>query len=121
MATNKRLAGTCYIKVDGEQLEVSGGVEAPLNENKREPVSSATGVAGYKETTIVPYLKVTAILVPGFPKAKLNTADNMTITAEMANGDVYTLSGAWLANEASHKADDGTTELEFNGTKGNWQ
>jgi hypothetical protein len=120
MAT-KRLAGTCYIKVDGEQLEVSGGVEAPINDSKREPVSSVTGVAGYKETTIVPYVKVTAILVPGFPKAKLSSSDNMTITAEMANGDVYTLSGAWLANEAVHNAEDGTVELEFNGTKGNWQ
>lgn len=120
MAT-KRIAGTCYIKVDGEQLEVSGGVEAPLNENKREPVVSATGVAGYKETVITPYVKVTAILVAGFPRAKLASAEDMTVTAEMANGSVYTLSGAWLANEAAHKADDGTVELEFNGTKGNWQ
>jgi hypothetical protein len=118
---SKRLAGTCYIKVDGEQIEVSGGVEAPLNDSKREPVKSATAVVGYKEEVIVPYVKVTAILVPGFPRAKLNASDNMTITAEMANGDVYTLSGAWLANDPSHKADDGTTELEFNGTKGNWQ
>jgi hypothetical protein len=117
----KRIAGVCYVKVDGTQLEVKGGLECPLNARKREPVVGAARVAGFKETTIVPYVKVTAILATGFPRAALQAGTDMTVTAEFANGDVYTLSGGWLANEAAVKGDDGETELEFNGLDGVWQ
>jgi hypothetical protein len=117
----KKIAGTCYIKVDGEQLEVSGGLECPLSDQKREAVVGAAGVAGFKETTIAPYVKVTAILVPGFPLDKLKSATDMTITAEFANGTVYVLSDAWFGGESSHKAEDGTADLEFGGLKGIWQ
>jgi len=115
-----RIAGTCYVKVDGAQLEVKGGLECPINSRKREPVVASAGVAGFKETVIVPYVKLTAILTPDFPRAKLDTATNMTVTAELANGEVYVLAGAWLANEAAAKGDDGETELEFNGMDGVW-
>ncbi len=32
------IAGTCYVKVDGAQLTISGGCEAPLMAVKREIV-----------------------------------------------------------------------------------
>jgi len=118
---SKRLAGVCYLKFDGETIEISGGMEAPLSKFKKEPVMAAGRVVGYKETPIAPYIKVTAILVPGFPKAKLESATDMTGTAEFANGDVYTLSGAWFGGESAHKGDDGTAELEFGGTDGEWK
>lgn len=117
----KRLAGTCYIKVDGEQLEVSGGMEAPLADRKKESVVGASGVAGFKETVIAPSIKLSAILVPGFPLDKLTSSTDMTITAEFANGSVYTLSGAWFMGESVHKAEDGTADLEFGGLRGQWQ
>ncbi len=31
------IAGTCYVKVDGAQLTINGGCEAPLMFTKREP------------------------------------------------------------------------------------
>jgi len=34
----KKVAGTAYIKVDGMQLTVTGGAEAPLMDKKRETV-----------------------------------------------------------------------------------
>lgn len=117
----KRVAGICYIKVDGEQLEVSGGVETPLMDVKRETVMGLAGSAGYKETAQEPFVKVTAIAVPAFPIAKLQTGTDMTITAELANGKVYTLSGAFVKGEPSIKADEGTIELEFGGIKGQYQ
>lgn len=117
----KRVAGICYIKVNGEQLEVSGGVEVPLVELKRESVMGLAGVAGYKETALEPYVKVTAVFMPSFPIDTLRTNTDMTVTAELANGKVYTLSGAFLKGEPSAKGDDGTAELEFGGSKGQWQ
>lgn len=117
----KRVAGICYIKVDGEQLEVSGGVEVPIVDVKRETVMGLAGPAGIKETALEPFVKLSAIFVPSFPLSTLQNNIDMTITAELANGKVYTLSGAFLKGEPSAKGEDGTVELEFGGKKGQWQ
>lgn len=34
----QKVAGTVYVKVDGEQLTITGGAEAPLMDVKRETV-----------------------------------------------------------------------------------
>jgi len=116
----QRVAGTCYVKVDGAQLEIKGGLEAPINDRKREPVVSATGVAGFKESTVVPYVKVQCIFTADFPLAALAAGTDMTVTAEFANGKVYSLSGAFLANDSSAKGEEGEIDLEFNGIAGVW-
>lgn len=117
----KRVAGICFIKVDGEQLEVSGGVEAPITDLKRETVMGLSGPAGIKETALEPFIKLTAIFMPDFPMETLRTNTELTVTAEMANGKVYTLSVAFLKGEPSAKGEDGTIELEFGGKRGQWQ
>jgi len=118
---SQRVAGICFIKIDGDQLEVSGGVECPLMDVTREPVMGLTGPAGYKETAAVPFVKLTAIFRADFPVDKLRENTDMTVTAELANGRVYVLSGAYLVGEPAPKGDDGTVELEFNGERGIWQ
>lgn len=117
----KRVAGICYIKVDGEQLEVAGGIEVPLMDVKRETVMGLAGSAGYKESAIEPFVKLSAIFTPNFPIVTLQTNTEMTITTELANGKVYTLSGAFVKGEPSAKGEDGTIDLEFGGKKGQWQ
>ena len=117
----KRVAGICYIKVDGEQLEVSGGVECPIVDVKRETFMGLAGPAGLKETALEPFIKLSAIFMPNFPLSTLQTNTEMTVTAELANGKVYTLSGAFLKGEPSVKGEDGTVDLEFGGKKGQWQ
>lgn len=117
----KRVAGTCFIKVDGDQLEVSGAVECPLMPVTREAVAGLNSAGYYSEKVLTPYVKLTAIFVDEFPVATLQENTDMTITAELANGKVYTLAGAFLVGEPSAKGDDGTIELEFNGREGRWQ
>lgn len=119
MAQAPRVAGICYFKVDGEQLELKGSLECPLTDLQRETVMGTAGVAGYKETARMPYVKGTFIFLPAFPLEKLN-GTNLTITVELANGKVYTLSGAYLVGEPAVKAEEGEVELEFNGVKGIW-
>ena len=117
----KRVAGTTYIKVDGQQLEVSSGAEAPIGETTREIIMGVNGPAGYKETGRKPGLKLSAIFRDDFPMDLLINGTDMTITTEWPNGRAYTLSGAILAGEPSAKADDGTVDLEFEGMRGQWQ
>ena len=116
----KRIAGTCYFKVDGEQLELTGDIELPMSDKKREAVMSATGPVGYKETVVSPYVKGTFYMTEGFPLDGLTEGTDLTITVELANGMVYTLSGAYLTDEAAVKTGEGTVDLNFGGEKGQW-
>lgn len=120
MATPK-IAGTVFIKLDGEQLEVSGGVECPISSVMRETKMGPNGPGGYSEMAQLPYIKVSAFLRPEFPREKVTESVDMTITAELANGKVYVLSNAYHVGESAAKNDDGTVDLEFNGATGIWQ
>lgn len=118
---SKRIAGACFVKTDGDQIEISGGLEISANEVVRETKMSTRGVAGFKEMPRAPSLKVTALYTEEFPLATLQEGTDMTITAELANGKVYTLSGAYLVGEPTIKGEEGEIDLEFEGSKGIWQ
>ena len=114
-----KIAGTCYIKVDGAQLEINGGVEVPLSHVKRETVMSDSGPAGHSETATKPYVKLTAVVGKDFPLEKLQKSTNMTVTAELANGIVYTLSDAYVEGDPPPiKASEAMIDLEFGGMNG---
>lgn len=114
----KKIAGTCYIKVDGDQLELEGALEVPVASVTRETVMGLAGPAGYKEVARVPRLAGDFIFTRDFPRQKIADAVDMTITAELANGMVFTLSGAYLVGDPNITADEGKIPLEFNGEKG---
>lgn len=116
-----RVAGVAYVKADGAQFDISGGIGIPLSSVTREPVMGLTGPAGFKETAQEPYIKITAINTPDFPTQTLTNSTSMTVTAELANGMVYTLSGAYLKGTPEVNGDEGTVDLEFSGTVGVWQ
>lgn len=116
----QRLAGVCYVKADGQQFSVAGGLECPLTDVTREAVKSVNKVEGYKETARTPYVKFNGIFTPDFPLDSIRNATAMTVVAEYANGKVYTLSGAFVVGDPAAKNDDGTSDLEFNGLKGSW-
>ena len=115
-----RVAGICYIKADGMQLEVKGGIETPLTKVVRETVLGLAGVAGFKETIQRPFVKLSAIFTRDFPINTLAGSTNMTITAELANGKVFTLTNAYLEGETVSNGEEGTADLEFSGVTGIW-
>lgn len=120
MAKAPRLAGTCYFKVDSEQLELSGKVEVPLTSKTRTALPSHTGVAGFKEEHRTPYIKATLFIPENFPRKTLDNMEEGSVTVELANGTVYTLSGAFVVGEPSYDSEAGTAEYEFNGLQGVW-
>lgn len=113
----QKVAGTVYFKVDGEQLEVTGAVEAPTTNSTRESLRPGF----FSETDRVPYLKVDALFTPGFPMKKLQDATSMTVTAEFKNGRTYVLSEAYQVGEPVVSGDDGKIQLQFDGVTGVWQ
>ncbi|MDH0730980.1 phage tail tube protein [Pseudomonas sichuanensis] len=113
----QRVAGICYVKVDGAQLTIAGSCEARLMDVKRESV-----VPGFfKEEQLTPYIKCKAVHTPDFPLKKLVEGTDMTVVCEFSNGKVYVLSAAYLVDEPVASGDDGTIDLQFDGLKGVWQ
>lgn len=113
----QKVAGTAYVKVDGSQLTITGGAEAPLMNVKRETIAPGF----FKEEDMHPWVKVTAVDTPDLDIKKIVNGTDMTVTVEFKNGKVYVLAGAYLVDEPTSKGDDGTIEFEFNGIKGTWQ
>jgi Phage tail tube protein. len=116
-----KIGGTCYVKVDGLQIELTGGIEVPMNTKVKEAVVGLSGSTNYKETHRAPFIKGTYAVPKDFPINKLMDSDDMTATAELANGWVYVLSDAFVVGECDLKADEGTVDIEFNGTEGFFQ
>lgn len=116
-----KIAGTCYIKVDGLQLSATGGIEVPMNTTLKENMVSLDGKVDYKETHRAPYTKLTAKVPKNFPRDKIINSDNMTITSELANGDVYVLSNAFVEGELNHNPEEGTVDVQFTGEEGFYQ
>ncbi len=115
-----RIAGVCYITADGTSYNVSGNVTMNMTESNRTSLIGSTGVAGYSEELVVPFIEGDVLLERDFPIEKLRTAESMTVTAELANGMNYTLSEAHLAGETNINATDGNVTLRFEGKKGVW-
>lgn len=112
----KKVAGTSFVKVDGAQLTITGGHECPIMDVKRETVMPGF----FKEEELTPFVKVTAVHTPDFPRKQLVAGLDMTVTSELANGQVFVLSGAYLVDEPAVNTDAGTIELVFNGSAGKW-
>lgn len=113
----QKVAGTCYLKIDGEQIVITGGVECPLSKVKRETITPGF----FKEEDLAPFINVDALKTPGFPHQKIANATDMTITAEFKDGSSYVLSGAYAVDEIKVTADDGKVSLKFEGVSGDWQ
>jgi hypothetical protein len=112
----QKSGGTCYVKVDGQQLVIKGNVEAPLGKAKRETLA----LGYYKEEDVIPFVKAEVLVPKGTPIQKIMDGTNMTVTVEFASGKVYTLSGAYVTGESNYDSEEGKASLEFNGTAGDW-
>lgn len=74
----KGIAGTCYLKVDGEQLSVSSNsISIQSAEVKREAVMGSTGLAGYSEEAVAPTISGTFKCYGGFPAEETDEWDGV--------------------------------------------
>lgn len=65
-----------------------------MNRTVNDDIIGLDGSVDRKETHRAPYVKGTFKVPKNFPVSKITSSDEMTITAELANGQVYVLSSA---------------------------
>lgn len=111
----ERIAGICYLKVDGKQYSVRGNLKVqPLN-TKKTGVAGSDRVHGFKEEIVVPYIDVDITDRGTLSMKTLQSVKDSTITAELANGKVYVLRNAWYAGEGEIDGSEGKTTAKFEG------
>jgi hypothetical protein len=115
------IAGTCYVKVDGEMLLLKGSMTATVSEVTREEVVANGRVQGFKETCVPPSISGNFVVDSNFPISKLQTGTDMTVTAEFANGKVFTLGDAFVRDQVEVSADDSEATIKFVGMDGVWK
>lgn len=116
----RRIAGTCYFKIDGQQLELEAKLTVSIASVAREGQAGLSGVAGYVEKPQVPYIEGAFFVTSGFPMATIEKMTSGTITAELGNGTTAVLSEAWFAGNIEVDAAAGTVGLKFEGLSGQW-
>jgi len=113
-----RIAGTAYIKVDGNQYTLAGTLTVSPDILTREGLAGLSGVAGYKETPRVPFIEGEFFATENLSLPALQAITNATVTAELANGKTYVLRNAWTAGARELNAAEGTVSVRFEGMEG---
>lgn len=111
----KRIAGVCYLKVDGTQYSLAGSFDVQPMTKKLEKLVGLSGIAGHKEMPIVPYLDGEIFLTAETELLAFQEMTDVTATAELANGRRYVLRNACWAGDTVAKGADGTTTIRFEG------
>jgi len=113
----RSIAGVCYLKVDGNQYALRGGLKVSPDSIQREGIAGLDGVHGYKEKPRVPSITATLTDTGGLSLEALRDITDATITAELANGKTYVLRNAWT--KAGHELDavEGQVSVTFEGVK----
>lgn len=111
--TNNRRAGIIYVKVDGKQYDAKGAYTYNLGKPKRDAIIGADGVHGYKETPQVAFIEGAVTDSDELDLATLVTADNVTVTLELNNGKIITLSRAWFAGDGTASTEEAEIPVRF--------
>lgn len=114
---SQRLAGVCYCKIDGDMIDLEGSITITPEMVSRTQIVSSTGVIGYTEENKAPKVEITGYLNRAQLRSLMDNTD-ITVTAECANGVVYTLSGALVSGDVTIDAQAGTTSITFEGERG---
>ncbi|MEH6630163.1 MAG: phage tail tube protein [Halopseudomonas aestusnigri] len=114
----KRIAGTAYVKVDGNQYTLSGSLTVSIDEAEREGLVGLSGVAGFKEMPRVPFIEGEFFTTDEMNLKDVEAITDATVTAELANGKTYVLRNAWTAGAREVDAAEGNVTIKFEGISG---
>lgn len=113
----KPIGGTCYFKVDGSMLEMSGeDITVNIDETERDDVAPGW----FTEKDNIPTIEAEFFVPKDFPMESIKKNLSMTITAELKSGRVAVLSEAYLSGKVEVEGGKGTTKLKFTGKSGKW-
>eukprot|EP01037_Dinobryon_pediforme_P017837 gene17837-18065_t len=101
------------LQVDGTQYPLRGSLTVMPSQTVRSGIAGQDRVHGYSENPIVPYIEGDFSLTNDWAVEDIMGITNSTVQAELANGRVYVLSGAWQAGDMELNTKDGQAKIRF--------
>lgn len=113
MADNSnRIAGVCYLSIDGQRVALSGEFAYQVGTPTREAKIGQDGYHGYKEKPAVGSITGKLRDAGGVSLSALGALTNTTVVAELANGKTVIGRNMFWSGEPP-KADAEEAEIEF--------
>jgi hypothetical protein len=110
------IAGTAYLKVDGNQLALKGNLTVSGSSVERTGIAGQDQVHGYQELPRVPYIEADVSTVPEQTTTEeLELMTDVTVTADLVNGFTYVLRNAWVKGPIEINTHDGQYRIRFEG------
>jgi len=114
---SQRIAGIVYVKVTSpagtQQLEIRGKWKVVPTPTEKEGIAGQDGVHGYKEMPKVPFMEGDVTNGRSFDPRVLDGADDITATAELANGQVWVGVSGWRAGVSEIDTEEGSIPLKL--------
>ena len=107
--------GKIFVKADGQQYRAKGSWSYNLGIDKREGVVGSDAVHGYKEMPQIPFIEGTITDSSELSVESLLKTKDATITLELANGKIISLSDAWFAGDGNMTTEEGEIDARFEG------
>lgn len=109
----QRRLGVKQAMIDGEVVDVKGGVNYSLGGDKLESVMGVDRLHGAKVTRIPAFFELTVTDRSGLDLKKLTKLDDSTVTLDLENGKTLKFGHAFYAAEGKVTAEEGEIEARF--------
>lgn len=116
----KPLVGRAFVKVDGQQITLTGAPKVTPEQFIREPVQGLNSLAAFKETYQPPVLEIETIAAKDLDLEILQKGTDMAVTVELLDKRQYSMTGVCLVEVVEIDLDEGKVNLKFVGSKGIW-
>lgn len=111
-----RRAGIVALQVDGEVLDVaSSNVEFKPDTPEREGLVGPSGVQGFKEMPVVPFISGELRVRAGIDLESLQRTEDATVALSLPEGGQFVLNEAYAAGEWTRGTEEGTVAFRFEG------
>jgi hypothetical protein len=112
-----RVGGKIFIKADGQQYKAKGNWTYNLGKDKKESVIGADGHHGFKAMPQVAFIEGVITDSGNISAEKLLELEDVTVTLELANGKIISLSGASFCGDGNITTEEGEIATRFEGEK----
>lgn len=109
----QRRIGVKQAMIDGEVVDVKGGVAYSLGGDKQETVMGVDRRHGVKVTRMPAYVEMTITDRSGFDLKKLTKLSASTVAIDLENGKMVKFTNASYAGEGKVTAEEGEIETRF--------
>jgi hypothetical protein len=109
------VGGTAFLFVNGAQYPLRGNFVIGPSRLERTGVSGQDKIHGYTEMPVVPFISGDITTTPDMDWTTVESLTDVTVQANLINGQSYVLRNAWVANRRELQTRDGMANVRFEG------